>query len=345
MKKYLLICVAALIGLSSCSQEDLTNLSETIYVRSEGADMPAYIHGNGASKVFILVVHGGPGGNGLEYRAGTYAEELEARYAMVYWDQRGQGMSQGHYSPDEVTTEQMADDLYLLALAIKAKYGQDNAVFVMGHSWGGMLGSAMMVKDDYQNVVNGWIESNGAHDIPRLNRMAIPMFIEIGNQQITAGNSVAEWQDIVDWAQTIDTNNISLAQGGEINSNGFKAEELLTNDGLIQPGEEAFRLSGGINPTNGLISNITGNNTSDLLENEVENLSLTDQLSKINRPCLFLYSKYDFVVPPQLGLDAFAAVNTTDKKFVLFEESGHSPMDNEPAKFVAEVVEFVEQYK
>jgi len=59
--------------------------------------MPAYLYGNFDSKTFIVLLHGGPGGNGLEYRSGKYAEMLEEQFAMVYWDQRGQGNSRGNY--------------------------------------------------------------------------------------------------------------------------------------------------------------------------------------------------------------------------------------------------------
>lgn len=46
-----------------------------------------------------------------------------------------------------------------------------------------------------------------------------------------------------------------------------------------------------------------------------------------------------------LGESAFEHVNTTEKELVLFEHSGHSPMDTESDLFVEEVLEFVVAYR
>ncbi|MCF6241853.1 MAG: alpha/beta hydrolase, partial [Bacteroidales bacterium] len=121
--KYLYITLFALIFFSCSKQEDLYKLNETIYVRNDGADMPVYIRGNITSKIIILIVHGGPGGNGLEYRDGFWTVDLEKKYAMAYWDQRGQGMSQGHYNQSDVTISKMVEDMDAVIKVLKAKYG------------------------------------------------------------------------------------------------------------------------------------------------------------------------------------------------------------------------------
>ena len=86
--------------------------------------MPLYIRGNGTSKVFIIVLHGGPGGHGLQYSLGEYADDLEADYAMVYWDQRGQGMSHGSYDKSDITLDVIVEDLRKVILLLKGMVGQ-----------------------------------------------------------------------------------------------------------------------------------------------------------------------------------------------------------------------------
>ena len=349
MKKHLIFLTFIFIIISnfSCQKFDLSNLSDVIYVRNNGADMPAYIYGNGSEKVFIIILHGGPGGNGLEYRTGTAMEELEKHYAMVYWDQRGQGLSQGKYDSTHVTIDQMVEDLHALVLILKYKYGNDINLFLLGHSWGGTLGTAYMLKDDYQNELKGWIEADGAHDIPLLNKEALKMFIEIAEQQISVANSTDDWQAILDWASQIDTNNISIEQGGEINSNGHSAENYLYYDGIIAEGDIDFTIRDMLifYHQNFFTSSISGAYTTNYLYNEVETTSYTAQLETITTPCLFLWGKYDFVVPTQLGYDAYNKVNTTEKEIIIFEYSGHSPMVNEPDKFAKVIIDFVEKYK
>ncbi len=68
MKKALIYIVICIL-FASCDKDNLSGtLNDVLYVQHQSASTPAYIHGNGGSKVFIVVLHGGPGGNGLEYR-------------------------------------------------------------------------------------------------------------------------------------------------------------------------------------------------------------------------------------------------------------------------------------
>lgn len=331
--------------LASCNKGngDLSNLSETVIVRTNGADMPVHVHGNMNSNVIIFLIHGGPGGNGLEYRAGNYSAELEKKYAVAYWDQRGQGMAQGHYTKEDITIETMVEDMDAVVKVLKAKYGENKSIFVMGHSWGGTLSAKYMITKDYQTHVKGWIEVDGAHDIPKLNRDAVAMYIAEANTQIALGNNVANWQGILDWANAIDVNNITEAQGGEINSNGNKVAGWLQQDGFIYPSDRGGHqnVTGQINPLTSLLS---GNYTNQELL-EIEQLSLTNELYKVTIPTLVLWGKYDFVVPPSLGQDTYDNVGSAVKKFVLFDKSAHSPMDNEWEKYVEEVSTFIDANK
>lgn len=342
MKKHsiALFIIALLVSACSDTGEIAENVRETIYVRNKGADIPAHIYGNTASKTILVIVHGGPGGSGIEYR-GHYSQELEKDYAVVYTDQRGQGTSHGHYSTDDVNIATMTEDLYLLIKSLKSRYGADNSIFMLGHSWGGTLGTAYMLNETYQKELNGWLEVDGAHDIPLLNKAAIAMFKEIGQQQIDNGTKADEWQPIVDFANGVDTNNVSNEEGGEINQKAYTAEGLIED---VQASSQA----GGLSPlyvNHALTSFIAGGITASQLEAEVEQASYTDQMSAITLPTIFLWGKYDFVVPPRLAYTGYAQIGSAEKELVIFEKSGHSPMDNEADLFIETVKNFMEKWK
>mgnify|MGYP001793812510 CR=1 FL=1 len=111
MKAFPLYCILLLL-LTSCDQATIgADVSETYFVRYKGADMPVYARGNTASGKLILVIHGGPGGDGYVYSQLYFSDQLEKEYGMLYWDQRGQGASQGQYGGSQVTIEQMREDL------------------------------------------------------------------------------------------------------------------------------------------------------------------------------------------------------------------------------------------
>jgi len=340
--KSILFCFL-IITISSCSKQE-TDTYERFYFRTDdGADLAIQVDGNRNSKVFILLLHGGPGGSGYEYNTGEYTERLETEYAMVYLDQRGQGASQGNYNINDITLQQFGDDVYDVTLLLKQKYGQDISVFVMGHSWGGTTGTSALLQTDIQNEIKGWIEVDGAHDIPLINKEAAKLFIEVGNDEIAAGRNTEKWQEIVDFAESLDSNNITEEQGGQINSYGFEAEGLLDQ---IVPGEGSESEFGlATSPIFSLAAYYSGLVTANQITPETEQYAMTGQLNNITIPSLLLWGKYDFVVPPALGRTALDNIGTPDKKLVIFDFSGHSPMDTEADKFVTEVIEFVDTYK
>lgn len=343
MKVYsILLYVLLGLGVVSCTPEN-TDTYERFFLKSNGADLAVEVNGNIASKTFILLLHGGPGGSGFEYNTGAFTEEIEKDYAVAYLDQRGQGASQGNYTSEEVTLQQFGDDVYALARFLKQKYGEDISLFLMGHSWGGTTGTSALINTDVQAELNGWLEVDGAHDIPLLNKEAIKMFIEIGNQELAAGNNVDRWTEIVEFAEGVDINNIKVDEGGQINGYGFEAEgliEAVTEGGFGTPSHGLFT-----SPITSLASVFSGQSTATAILSETEAAAMTDRLDEITIPCVFLWGQYDFVVPPALAESALERVSSTEKHLVLFEHSGHSPMDNEADLFVEEVRTFIERYK
>ena len=345
----ILFSIIILSFFASCEKKELSELNDVFYVRYADADMPVYIHGNASDKVFLLFIHGGPGDNGLIYREGVASEELEKDYAVVYYDQRGQGLSEGKFNQEDVTISLMADDLHVVILTIIEKYGSDISIFLLGHSWGGELGTDYLLKNKYPANIKGWVEIDGAHDVPKINIEVAKMLVEVGNQQINIGNSTENWQEIISWVNQIDTNNISIEQGRELNGKARIAEQILIDDGIVTaPDAKTFRdltVLYNQNIITGIFSGTYTYINNDGFYNEIETTSYTNQLHNIGLPSLFLWGKYDFIVPAALGYDAYNLINTPDKNIVIFEQSGHVPMKNQPLEFVETIKTFVKTYK
>jgi len=344
MRNLILFSLLAILTISSCTKKD-TEISERFYFRTDGADIAVQVDGNRASKIFILLLHGGPGGGGLAYNSGYYSGELEKKYVMVYMDQRGNGSSQGSYQNADLTLAQNSKDVYALTKFLKQKYGQDISLFLMGHSWGGLTSAHALIHTDIQAELKGWIEVDGAHDFPQNDIEAVKLFLEVGNEQLSKNKNTSFWQEIIDKASQIDTNNISSEDQGFLNSKGFKAEEKLDEINQDYPKGDGPPFGILSNPDLGLAIYASNQSVNPILNQDSQSTPLTSRLNEISIPCQFLWGKFDFVVPPALGQSAFNLVNTTQKEIVIFEHSGHSPMNNEAELFVKEVVDFVELYK
>ncbi|EDP70833.1 hypothetical protein FBALC1_08738 [Flavobacteriales bacterium ALC-1] len=337
-----IVLIITLCTVFSCSNDiDFNNLNDTIFVRHRNADMPAYIHGNGSEKVFLIILHGGPGGIGLSYRSSTIKSDIEKECAVVYFDQRGSGMAQGSYSESGISIDIMAEDILALVKVIKHKYGNDSRFFLMGHSWGGTLGPATLLKD--QSDFLGWIDVDGAHNTQGMYLEYIANFNRVALEQIEAENDIAYWESVLNLINTI-APEYNLDDVQRLNSEAFEAEAVLHDAGLIN--SEA---GGGDN----IIFNYTPltilwnmQNTQSILDSDLfQNINFQDRLSEITIPSLVLWGRHDMVVPIKFAQDSYDNLGSIEKELVFFENSGHSPMSTEPDLFAEKVIEFINQNK
>jgi len=88
------------------------------------------------SNPVVIVLHGGPG---ADYRSLLGLQALSDTYFVVFYDQRGAGLS------ERLPAEELNLDSYLNELdAIVEFYGKGEPVYIIGHSWGAMLLSAFL---------------------------------------------------------------------------------------------------------------------------------------------------------------------------------------------------------
>jgi len=89
-----------------------------------------------SSNPVIVVLHGGPGG---DYRSQLGAKALADTNFVVFYDQRGAGLS------ERVPAEDLTVPAYVAELdAVIDKYSPDRPVTLLGHSWGAMLATAYL---------------------------------------------------------------------------------------------------------------------------------------------------------------------------------------------------------
>ena len=84
----------------------------------------------------LVVVHGGPGS---DYRALLPLQELSDQYYVVFYDQRGAGLSQ-RLDKSQLTIEAYREELR----GVIEHYQSGSPVYLLGHSWGAMLGTSFL---------------------------------------------------------------------------------------------------------------------------------------------------------------------------------------------------------
>jgi proline iminopeptidase len=154
MKKFLTIIVKTLFYISAA----VAVLFLALYlmtignypVRKTVADDPSLPRITLSGKVFhaetfgtaanpvIIVVHGGPG---WDYRSLLSLKDLSDEFYVVFYDQRGTGLSP-RVDSKELTLESMLRDMD----SFVDHFGKGKKVTLIGHSWGAMLVSGYLGK-------------------------------------------------------------------------------------------------------------------------------------------------------------------------------------------------------
>ena len=163
-RKILMLALTALLFFS-CEKERLINEPGNLVPRTVDQDpgLPS-ITVNGAmlhSEAFghpdstiIVCIHGGPGG---DYRYMLNCKDLaDYGYRVVFYDQRGSGLSQRFPKSSYTSLGMGALDLIYDELSgVIAHYrtNPNQKVFLLGHSWGAMLATAYAGK--YPNAIQG----------------------------------------------------------------------------------------------------------------------------------------------------------------------------------------------
>jgi pimeloyl-ACP methyl ester carboxylesterase len=319
-------------------------------VRINNAEIPVRVKGNTLNQKIIIYVNGGPGLTALDDAQLDRSNfgQIESNYAIAYYDQRGTGNSQGTIKEGELTLSQYSKDLDAIISVVKAQF-QDPKIFVMGHSFGGLISANYLLDTARTNTIDGWINMDGtmATSENTIWQYRHTFLVNIANEEIASGNNVSHWQDALNWA----TNN------PEITTEQQKMEWrnfIGAPGGIIIPSENSEIKAG---ESLGLIFNSSYNPfpafwsrnqkiTNEALLDNAKNINLLPILSNLKLPCLFLWGRYDDVIPPELGQEALNEMGTpeVDKYIELYYNSAHQPFVNDHVALTQDVVDFVAKY-
>ena len=113
------------------------------HIQIDNTIFHAETFGNDTNEV-VIIIHGGPGN---DYRYLLPLKPLAQKYFLVFYDQRGTGLSP-RVDESEHSLEISISDLY----DIVQYYAPNRKVNLIGHSWGAMMASGFIAK--YPEIVN-----------------------------------------------------------------------------------------------------------------------------------------------------------------------------------------------
>ena len=315
------------------------SLSERVFVQINGTRQGMIIQSADLSNPVILFLHGGPGMPTFFLNT-THPTGLERHFTMVWWEQRGAGMSYNSDIPVEsMTVAQMIDDTVAVADYLRDRFGQDR-ITLLGHSWGSFLGiqAAAAAPDRFHAYVGmGQISHQlraevAAHDY------LLAAYLELGDTamvgklraapvSMTEGTSDA-WMRLRDAAM----HGIGVGTTRDMRS-------VITGIFLPVWQSRAYTLTEKINIWRGKAR------LRRLLWEEILHTDLAHQVNRLEIPAYFLIGRYDYTINPALARDYFQRLDAPLKGFYTFENSAHSPLFEEPDRAIGILLQDVMQQK
>jgi pimeloyl-ACP methyl ester carboxylesterase len=305
------------------------SIAEAGYQRLGGIDQWVMTRGESLVNPALILLHGGPGFS--ETSLFRYCNaSLEKSFTVVYWDQRGAGKSfNRRIRTSSMTVAQFVADLDELVDTTRARLRMKQ-VALLGHSWGSALGVLYAAR--FPDKVAAYVGTAQIGDSPaaeaasyafalaeaqRLeNRKAEKMLRNIGPPPHSASNLLTERT----WLQRLEGQlgpralwNIGRIMLGTPESSIFDLPKVL----------RGFRFS------------------LDAMWTEVSTLNLNRLVPALQMPVFFFLGRRDHWVPPEVSVAYFDALTAPSKTLVWFEESGHEPFVDEPAKFNRAMAELV----
>ena len=300
------------------------SISERMFVEIGGIRQGMFIQSVDPSNSVVLFLHGGPGMPEF-FMEQEYPTGMAQDYTMVWWEQRGAGMSFATDIPAaSMTMEQMIADTIEVADYLRARFGKAK-IILLGHSWGSYLGIQVAAEaPDRFLAYMGMAQI--AHQL-RSEILArdfmIDAYRELGNQRMVRRLETAQvsmesglsqaWMRLRDKA---------MHQLGVGNTRDTRSVVR----GIFLPvwRVRAYTLREKINIWRGKLW------SRPFFWDALLRDDLAKRLTRFELPVYFFVGRHDYTANAGLSKAYFDVIEAPTKEFFLFDNSAHSPLFEEP---------------
>ena len=305
------------------------SLSEKILVDINGIKQGMFIKSKDVNHPVLLFVHGGPGMP--EYwLTQSYPTGLENFFTVVWWEQRGAGLS---YSPDvppeTMTAEQFVADTIEVTNYLRKRFGKEK-IYLMAHSWGSYIGiqAAAREPDLYYAYIGLGQITHQIQSEQLAYQYALTYYQANGNINMVRKLEAAPPTSTVPLPDKYEALRDAYMHGAGI---GTTRDMKSVVTGIFLPSWQfrEYTLGEKVNLWRG---KIYSRSRSFNLWNKMQITDLAQQVTELEIPVYFLHGAYDYTCAYPLAKDYFEKLEAPVKGFYTFDEAAHSPMFEEPKK-------------
>lgn len=314
-------------GIDSLEAVPINGINEWIQVRGQDVNNP-----------ILLWIHGGPGIAFIPLSA-DFQDPWEKYFTVVEWDQRGAGKTLGSNDRDlqrrTWNVPQMEADTLTVVNYLRKRFNRQK-IFVVGHSWGSVLG--LWIAREHPDVLYAYVGTGQVVSFSQNEKAAYDDALQQA-RSIHNAQAIKELEAIAPYPRpNLSDEAVGVAKGWE--------HQLLGPP----PGVPNFTDGSHIiktlvsTPEYSLIDDvdfIRGMAISRAMLPEVMPIDLTQLGPDFQVPVFFFEGKHDPYCRSSLILDYFQTMHDPQKQLVWFDRSGHFPFFEEPQKFTDSLVHLV----
>jgi pimeloyl-ACP methyl ester carboxylesterase len=300
------------------------SLSEKIRINIHGVEQGMFIKSKNILNPVLLYLHGGIPDHFLTQR---YPTGLDDYFTVVWWDQRGAGLSyHADMPPQSVNPAQLVADTVALTNVLRERFGQDK-IYLMGRSGGTFFD--IQVAAQAPQLYHAYIAVGQLSHQLASERLAhaymLRRYQNDGNQRMARRLEAAPVGDTAPLpAGYMKVRDTAMHELGV----GTIREMTSIVTGLFVPSllSREYTLLEKINLWRGKLF------SGERLWNTQLSTDLTKQVTRLQIPVYFLHGVHDYTVSYPLAKSYLARLEAPVKGFYTFQQSAHSPLFEEPDK-------------
>lgn len=302
------------------------SLSEKSWVTMNGLPQGLFIQSKDPTNPVLLFLHGGPGMP--EYwLTRRYPTGLEAYFTVVWWDQRGSGLSyRPNIPPETMTYEQLIADTVAVTNYLRDRFHQEK-IYLMAHSGGSFFG--IQVAARYPELYHAYIGMAQMVDQleseQRAYTYALAEYKKLGDTQMVRKLEAAPPTMTVPLPPAYDALRDEYMHRLGI---GTTRDMKSVITGVFLPSwlSREFTLPEKINLWRGKFYSMR------MLRNTAFATDLREQVTTLDLPVYFFSGAYDYTCNYTLSSAYLAKLKAPLKGFYTFAHSAHTPIFEEPEK-------------
>ncbi len=311
------------------------SIAEKIRVSINGVEQGMIIKSKDQTNPVLLYLHGGMPDYFLTQK---YPTGLEEHFTVVWWEQRGSGLSYRAAIPGEkITVAQLISDTLAVTNYLRDRFGKDK-IYLMAHSGGTFIGilTAAQAPELYAAYIAVAQMSNQLKSEVLAYEYMLDQFKRNGNTRMVRK---------LEAAPVTLTDGVPDAYGKMLRDAAMHSLGIGTTHDMKSVLRDLFLLSWQFREytlgekirlwrgkAKGGISSLWA---------EMTVTDLTTQVTELRLPVYFLHGIYDYTVSCTLARSYLDILKAPTKGFYTFEKSAHSPMFEEPQKTIKILLEDV----